>query len=191
MSCTSDDVTEFSKQPYVTGTIIIPLYRWGNWDDIPIFWDWKKSHMTLVFRDGQENSSHHKHMKKGNGALYYQWGEKLWRRCHWHGFQVSETMMITEFIMHPYLSAAPLMDGNYIYETWPQWQRARGIISTFTSSKGGTFSPFEAVKIEPWLTVGREDITLVVLCMNGWLWVQKTGDIYNLVYYSVLTLLYD
>ena len=112
MPCVTDDVTQFSKQPYIIGPIIVPLYRWGNSfrEGVHIFWGRKKSHVMLVCREGDR----HIEMVKWGPMLPISW--KTLEKCHWHCFHVSKSMITTEFIMPLYLSTIPLTDGNYIYK---------------------------------------------------------------------------
>lgn len=154
MPCVTDDVTQFSKQPYIIGPIIVPLYRWENSfrEGVHIFWGRKKSHVMLVCREGDR----HIEMVKWGPMLPISW--KTLEKCHWHCFHVSKSMITTEFIMPLYLSAVPLTDGNYIYKilrqwpkAWPQWQSQ--MWTCHTLSQGDIFSPLWAIKIKPWLTV--------------------------------------
>lgn len=112
---------------HVIGTIIIPLYSWGNSfrEKMQIFSGRKTK---IPFDDGFQRQAGElitDTLKKRNKTLCYlmRWKTlgKVWPTL----FPVSKTTISTGFITHPCSYTAPLTNGNCIYKIWRQWPKSR------------------------------------------------------------------
>lgn len=152
------------------------LYRWGNnfREERQTFWGRIKIPHYPGFQrhEGQEDSS--ETLRKRYGALDYEWGENSGRNVTDIVSRSSKPWSLQNWSC---IHVCPLHSTYHktcIYnilkqwpKAWPLWQNQnKVVIGTVTFSKGGTFPSFGAMKTEPWLTVGQDDIQQFLLCLD-------------------------